>query len=71
MLDCRWQIGVHYEIIIKHSKPHLFSSSLNYSWFMQYMKSDNMESGIIQLTLGMNSFYTQEKLTYCVFIVHL
>jgi hypothetical protein len=51
-------IGVHYEIITKHSKPHLSSSSLNYSWFMQYMKNDNGESGIIQLILGMNFFYT-------------
>jgi hypothetical protein len=34
-------IGVHYEITIKYSKPYLNSSSLNYSWFMQYMKNDN------------------------------
>jgi len=46
-------IGVHCEIIVQCSKPHLMSSSLNYSWFIQYMKSDNGESGITQLPLGM------------------
>jgi hypothetical protein len=46
-------IGVHYEIIVQCSKPHLMSSSSNYSWFMQYMKNDNGESGITQLPLGM------------------
>jgi hypothetical protein len=39
--------GVHYEIIVEYSKPHLFSFLPNYSWFMQYMKNDNGESGII------------------------
>jgi hypothetical protein len=29
------------------------SSSSNYSWFMQYMKSYNGESDITQLPLGM------------------
>jgi hypothetical protein len=51
-------IGVHHEIIVKYSNPSLTSSSSNYSWFMQYMKSDNGESGITQLPLGMNSSYT-------------
>jgi hypothetical protein len=51
-------IGVHYEIIVKYSNPGLTYSSSNYSWFMQYMKSDNGESGITQLPLGMNSSYT-------------
>jgi hypothetical protein len=51
-------IGVHYEIIVKYSKPWLTSFSPNYFWFMQYMKSDdNGESDIIQLPLGVNSFY--------------
>ncbi len=36
---------------------------------MQYMKSDNGESGITQLPLGMNSLNTSSKLTYCVFLV--
>jgi hypothetical protein len=27
-------INVHYEIIVKYSKPHLTFSSLNYIWFM-------------------------------------
>jgi hypothetical protein len=30
------------------------------------MKSDNRESGITQLPLGMNSSYTSGKLIYCV-----
>jgi hypothetical protein len=63
-------IGVHYEIIVKYSNPPLTSSSPNYSWFMQYMKSDGGESGIAQLPLGMNSSYTLRKLIYCVFVVH-
>jgi hypothetical protein len=63
-------IGVHYEIIVKYSNPRLMSSSPNYSWFMQYMKSDNEESAITQLPLGMNSSYTSGKLIYCVFVVH-
>jgi hypothetical protein len=62
-------IGVHYEIIVKYSKLQLMSSSPNYSWFMQYMKSDNGESGITQLPLGMNSSSTSSKLIYCVFVV--
>jgi hypothetical protein len=47
-------IGVHYEIIIKYSKPYLNSSSLNYSWFMQYMKNDNNDIDITEFPLGMN-----------------
>jgi hypothetical protein len=35
------------------------------------MKSDNGQSGIIQLPLGMNSFYAWGKLIYCVSIFHL
>jgi hypothetical protein len=35
------------------------------------MKSDNGHSGIIQLPLGMNSFYAWSKFIYCVFIFHL
>jgi hypothetical protein len=38
------EFTVHYEIIGKCSKSYLTSSSLNYSWFMQYIKSDNGES---------------------------
>ncbi len=60
-------IGVYYEIIIKYSELYL-TFSTNYSWFMQYMKNDNGESGITQLPLGMNYFYTWGKLIYCVFI---
>jgi hypothetical protein len=59
-------IGAHYEIIVKYSNPRLRFSSPNYSWFMQYMKSDNGESGITQLPLGTNSSYTSGKLIYCV-----
>ncbi len=55
-------IGVHYQIIIKYSKFHLTSFSLNSSWLMQYMKSNNRESDITQLPLGMNSSYTWSKL---------
>jgi hypothetical protein len=40
-------IGVNYEIIFKYSKHCLTSSSLNYSWSMQYMKNDNGEMEII------------------------
>jgi hypothetical protein len=47
-----------YEIIVKYSKHHLISSSPNFYWFMQYMKSDNGENGITQLPLVMNFFYT-------------
>jgi hypothetical protein len=63
-------ISVHYEIIVKYSKPHLTSSSLSFIWFMQYMKNDNGENGITQLPLSMNSFYTLGKLICCVFVVH-
>jgi len=63
-------IGVHYEVIVKYSNPRMTSFFLNYSWFMQYMKSDNGESGITQLPLGMNSSYTLGKLIYYVFLVH-
>jgi hypothetical protein len=45
-------ISVHYEIIIKYSKPSL-ASSPNYSWFMQYMKNDNGDIDIIQFSLSM------------------
>ncbi len=38
------EFSVHYEIIVQYSKSYLTSSSLNYSWFMQYKKSDNGES---------------------------
>jgi hypothetical protein len=63
-------INVHYEIIVMYSKPHLTSSSLNYSWFMQYMKNDNGKSGIIQLPkISMNFFDTSANLIYCVFVV--
>jgi hypothetical protein len=34
------------------------------------MKSDDGESGIIQLPLSMNSSYTLGKLIYCIFVVH-
>jgi len=54
-------IGVDYEIIIKYSKHYLISS-LNYSWSMQYMKNDNGENDNTQFFLGMNSFYTWDKL---------
>jgi len=37
---------------------------------MQYMKSDSGESGIIQLLLGMNFFYSWGILIYYVFGVH-
>jgi hypothetical protein len=40
----------------------LTSFSLNSSWLMQYMKSNNRESDITQLPLGMNSSYTWSKL---------
>jgi hypothetical protein len=33
------------------------------------MKSDNGESGIIQLPLGMNSSSTSSKIMYCVLVV--
>jgi hypothetical protein len=61
-------IGIHYEIIVKYSKPQL-TSSPNYSWFVQYMKSDNRESGIIQLPLGTNSSSTSSNLIYYVLVV--
>jgi hypothetical protein len=41
------EFSVHYEIIGKYSKSYLMSSSLNYSWFMQYIKSDNEESFLL------------------------
>jgi hypothetical protein len=47
-------INIHYEIIIKYSKPHLISSSPNYSWFMQHVESDNKDVKITQFPLGMN-----------------
>jgi hypothetical protein len=34
------------------------------------MKSDNGESGITQLPLGINSFYTFGKLIYYVLVIH-
>jgi hypothetical protein len=51
-------IGVYFEFLVTYSKPCLILFSPNYSWFKQYMKSDNGDINIIQLPLGMNSFYT-------------
>jgi hypothetical protein len=50
-------INVHYEIIIKSSKPSL-TSSPNYFWFMQYMKNDNGDIDIIQFPSSMIFSYT-------------
>jgi hypothetical protein len=51
-------IGVYYEFIVTYFKPCLTLFSPNYSWFKQYMKSDNGVINIIQFPLGVNSFYT-------------
>jgi len=45
----------HYDFMLKHSKPCLSSSSRNYSWFMQYMNSDNRALCNVRPPLGMHS----------------
>jgi hypothetical protein len=34
-------IQVHYDFMVKYSKPRLSSSLKNYYWFLQYMGNDN------------------------------
>jgi hypothetical protein len=51
-------IGVHYEIIVKYSMPHLTSFPPNYYLFVHYIKNDNGDNDITQPPLGMNSSYT-------------
>jgi hypothetical protein len=34
-------VRIHYDFMVKYSKPRLSSSSKNYSWFFQYMYNDN------------------------------
>jgi hypothetical protein len=45
-------IQVHYDFIVKYSKPRLSSSSKNYYWFLQYMGSDNGDVRNILPSLG-------------------
>ncbi len=49
----------HYDFMLKHSKPCLSFSLQNYSWFMQYMNSDNKDFRNVRPLLGMHfeSFY--------------
>jgi hypothetical protein len=56
-LDCCWR-GQLVSImkLVKYSNPGL-TFLLNYFEFMKYMKSDNGESHITQLPLGMYSSY--------------
>jgi len=48
-------VRVLYDFMFKYSKLCLSSSSWNYSWFMQYMNSDNGDHLNARLPLGMHS----------------
>ncbi len=49
-------IGMHFETIVKYSKPCLSSYLPHYCWFMQYMKNSKGDCRITQLPLGMIHF---------------
>jgi len=49
-------VEMHFQTIIRFSKPHLSFHSPHYSWFMQYMKNDKGDCKISQLPLGMVYF---------------
>jgi hypothetical protein len=42
----------HYDFTFNHSKPCLSSSSWNYSWFMQYMNSDDRDFHNVKVPFG-------------------
>ncbi len=53
-------VQVHYDFMVKYSKPWLSSSLKNYYWFFQYMGSDNGDVRNILPSLGImyfESFY--------------
>jgi hypothetical protein len=71
-LNYHWQrqLTSHYEIM-SIFKIMLTSSTLNYSWFVQYMKKVNGDIGIIQFFLGIIfSPYIWNKLNTYVFMVN-
>jgi hypothetical protein len=47
---------IHFETIVKYSKPHLSLSLPHYCWFMQYIKNNKGDCGITQLLLSMIHF---------------
>ncbi len=49
-------IQMHFQTIIKFSKPRLSSHSLHYFWFMQYVKNVKGDCKISQIPLGMVYF---------------
>jgi hypothetical protein len=46
-------VQMHFQTIIKFSKPHLSSHSPHYFWFMQYMKNDKEDCRSFQIPLSM------------------
>jgi hypothetical protein len=53
-------VQVHYDFMVKYSKPRLSSSSKNYYWFFQYIGSDNDDVQNIMPSLNImysESFY--------------
>jgi hypothetical protein len=71
-LNCHWQrqLASHCEIM-SIFKTMLTSSSLDFSWFMQYMEKINGNIGISQFLLRIKfSPYTWDKLITCVLMVN-